>query len=55
MNTYARVRKEKNREVNVPMPRFYFFFAGAFFTSFLTGFFATNNPRDFIYDSNLYL
>jgi hypothetical protein len=38
------VRKEKNREVNVPMPRFYFFFAGAFF---LTGFFATKITSGF--------
>jgi len=34
-------KKEKNREVNVPIPKFYFFFAGAFFSSFLTGFLAT--------------
>jgi len=25
----------------MPLPRVYFFFAGAFFSSFLTGFFAT--------------
>ena len=33
-------KKEKNREVTMPLPRVYFFFAGAFFTSFLTGFLA---------------
>jgi hypothetical protein len=38
---YEGTNKEKNREVNVPMPRAYFFFAGAFFASFLTGFLAT--------------
>jgi len=32
--------EKKKREVNVLVPRFYFFFAGAFFTSFLAGFFA---------------
>ena len=33
--------KKKNREATMRMPRFYFFFTGAFFSSFLTGFFAT--------------
>jgi hypothetical protein len=32
--------EKKKREMNVLTPRFYFFFAGAFFSSFLTGFFA---------------
>jgi hypothetical protein len=41
MSLYEGTNKEKNREVNVPMPRAYFFFAGAFFASFLTGFLAT--------------
>jgi len=31
--------EKKKREVNVLVPRFYFFFAGAFFTAFLAGFF----------------
>jgi hypothetical protein len=34
--------KREKGEVNVPMPRVYFFFAGAFLTSFLTGFLATD-------------
>jgi hypothetical protein len=33
--------KEKNGEVRESTPRVYFFFAGAFFSSFLTGFLAT--------------
>jgi hypothetical protein len=37
---FWRIKKEKNREVTMPLPRVYFFFAGAFFTSFLTGFLA---------------
>jgi len=32
---------KKKIEVNMPMPRVYFFFAGAFFASFLTVFLAT--------------
>jgi len=32
--------RKKNREVTMPLPRGYFFFAGAFFASFLTGFLA---------------
>ena len=32
---------KKKIEVNMPMPRIYFFFAGAFFASFLTVFLAT--------------
>jgi hypothetical protein len=32
--------EKKKREMNALTPRFYFFFAGAFFSSFLTGFFA---------------
>jgi hypothetical protein len=39
---------KKNREVNVPKPRFYFFFAGAFFSSFFgSGFLATNITSGF--------
>jgi hypothetical protein len=38
---------KKKREVNVPMPRVYFFFAGAFFSSFLTGFLATEITSGF--------
>jgi hypothetical protein len=34
--------KKEKREINVLIPRFYFFFAGAFFTSFLAGFLAIN-------------
>jgi hypothetical protein len=41
-------KKEKNREVNVLMPRVYFFFAGAFFSSFFgSGFLATNITSGF--------
>jgi hypothetical protein len=36
---YHLLLKEKKIEVNVIIPRVYFFFAG-FFSSFLTGFFA---------------
>jgi hypothetical protein len=39
--------KKKNSEVNIPIPRVYFFFAGAFFTSFLTGFFAIKTTSGF--------
>jgi hypothetical protein len=37
-------KKEKNREVNVPMPRIYFFFSGAFF---LAGFLATTQTSGY--------
>jgi hypothetical protein len=36
----AFLKIKKNSEVNIPVPRVYFFFAGAFFTSFLAGFLA---------------
>jgi hypothetical protein len=39
-STFWRKNKKKNREVTNPLPRGYFFFAGAFFASFLTGFLA---------------
>jgi hypothetical protein len=39
--------KREKGEVNVPMPRVYFFFTGAFLTSFLTGFLATNTTSGF--------
>jgi hypothetical protein len=39
--------EKKKREVKVLMPRFYFFFAGAFFTSFLAGFFAIKTTSGF--------
>ena len=32
---------KKKKRVNMPSPRFYFFFAGAFLAAFLAGFFAT--------------
>ena len=37
----GKVFQKRKKRVNMPMPRFYFFFAGAFLTSFLAGFFAT--------------
>jgi hypothetical protein len=40
-------KRKKNREVSVPTPRVYFFFAGAFFTSFLTVFLATEITSEF--------
>jgi hypothetical protein len=40
-------KKEKNREVTMPLPRVYFFFAGAFFASFLAGFFAIKMTSGF--------
>jgi hypothetical protein len=43
----SKVKKEKNREVTMPLPRVYFFFAGAFFSSFLTGFLATKLTSGF--------
>ena len=49
-------KKEKNREVNVPIPRVYFFFAGAFFSSFFgSGFLATNITSGFYICQYLYL
>jgi hypothetical protein len=49
-------KKEKNREVNVPIPRVYFFFAGAFFSSFFgSGFLATTLTSGFYICRNLYL
>jgi hypothetical protein len=42
-------QKKKNREVNVAMPRFYFFFTGAFF--FLTGFLDTTITLGILYMS----
>jgi hypothetical protein len=42
-----KIKKEKNSEVNIPIPRVYFFLAGAFFSSFLTGFFATELTSGF--------
>jgi hypothetical protein len=32
--------KKRKKRISNPIPRFYFFFAGAFLTSFLAGFFA---------------
>jgi len=48
-------KKEKIKEVNVPIPRVYFFFAGAFFASFLTGFLATTITSGFYICQYLYL
>ena len=46
-NLAVKDKKEKNREVTMPLPRGYFFFAGAFFASFLTGFFAIKMTSGF--------
>ena len=46
-NLAVKDKKEKNREVTMPLPRVYFFFAGAFFASFLTGFFAIKMTSGF--------
>jgi len=49
-------KKEKNREVNVPIPKFYFFFAGAFFSSFFgSGFLATSLTSGYYVCQYLYL
>jgi hypothetical protein len=47
------LKKEKRGGVNVPIPRFHFFFAEAFF--FAAFFLATDITSDFMYDNNLYL
>jgi len=33
--------KKRKKRVNIPIPSFYFFFAGAFLSSFFAGFLAT--------------
>jgi len=52
---FVQAKKEKNSEVNIPIPRAYFFFAGAFFSSFLTGFLAIKLTSGYNLCGYLYL